>query len=444
MSTHTLARQTVGSPPAATRPAVRVAHGTIRIETVRTLEGLARHREAWDRLATEAPQQIPTLTPVWVEAYFRHALPASQAWLCCFAYAGDRLVGVLPLVPEPHPLLGRRHPRLRTLRVGDFAPSGDIPLAPDVAGAALSALLGEADRAVPGHVGVAIQAVHEASPLWEAVRAGVTGYTAHAHARHRYSFVDTTRPLDDYMASLGNMRRNLKRYRKKLEAQGPVTVTIGREGAEDPALLDAFLTLEAGGWKGRNGTAILNHPDTTAFYRTLARDFAALGRWEWQVIRVDGRPVAAGMGIRCGRTVMLPKIAFDEDFSAAMPGNLLTEAVARAAFDDPETDALAHMSSAPWHESWRMDAHRYDDLYLVRRTLAATLFQRPWAGGLAFYKTKIAPRIPARLKQWRETLRSRRVRTAKEATSAETTSKETTSKGAASKDAAPENPAAKA
>lgn len=423
MSTIALARHPVEPASLPTRPDLRAADGAMRIETVRSLNGLEAHREAWDRLAEAAPQQIPTLTPVWVEAYLRHALAASEdaasdAWLCCFAYAGERLVGVLPLVPEPHPVLGRRHPRLRTLRVGDFSTSGDVLLAPDMAGAALRALLAEADRAVPGHVGIQIQAVHEVSPLWAAIRDGVPGYTVHTHARYRYSYVDTTGSLEDYMNGLGKMRRNLKARRKKLDAHGVVTFGIGPDGAEDPAHLDAFLALESGGWKGRNGTAIRDRADITAFYRTLARNFAALGRWEWQFAHVGDRLIAAGMGIRCGRTVMLPKIAFDEEFSAAMPGNLLTEAVTRAAFEDPATDALAHMSSAPWHESWRMAAHRYDDLYLVRRTLAGTLFQRPFAGGLAFYKTEIAPRIPARVKQWRETLRSRGVRAAKEATKA--------------------------
>lgn len=413
------ASHTFASPdPALPEPDLGIRAGTdpVRVETVRTFDDLAVHRPAWDRLAAQAPQQIPMLMPVWVEAYLRHAVPAAAIWLCIFAYRGADLVGVLPVVAEPHPVLGRRRPLLRTLRVGDFSPSGDILLTEDDAGAVLQALLAEADRAVPGHLGLALQAVHEGSPLWPALRDGVAGYTVHSHARHRYSFVDTSGSVDDYMNGLGNMRRNLKRCRKKLDGHGVVTVAVGRAGAEDPAHLDAFLALEAAGWKGRNGTAILNRPDIAAFYRTLARDFAAAGRWDWQQVRVDGRLVGAGMGIRCGRTVMLPKIAFDEGFSACMPGNLLTEAVVRAAFADPETDALAHMSDAPWHESWRMGQHRYDDVHLVRRTLAATVFQRSRVAGLAFYKTEIAPRIPERVKRFRETLRQRHVRRAKAAT----------------------------
>ncbi len=414
MSTMILNRMSAEAAPAPVRQAgARTASEPVRTETATTFAELSAHAAAWDALAAEAPQQIPTLTPVWVEAYLRHALPADAPWLCLFAYAGSRLVGVLPLLVEPHPVLGRRHPVLHTLRVGDFSPSGDILLSADQGAPALRALLAAADRAVPRHLGLALQGVHERSPVWAAIREGLPGYAAHAHARYLYSFVDVTGGAEDYMGGLGNLKRNLKRYRKKLDGSGPVAVSVTTAGPEESEALDAFLALEAAGWKGRNGTAILNDPAITAFYRALAAGFSAQGRWAWQSVRVGDRLVAAGMGIRCGRTVMLPKIAFDEEFSACMPGNLLTEAVARDAFADPETDELAHMSAAPWHESWRMGQHRYDDLRLVRTTVVATLFERPRAAGLAVYKTHVAPRIPARVKAFRERLRNRAVQRAK-------------------------------
>ena len=93
-----------------------------------------------------------------------------------------------------------------------------------------------------------------------------------------------------------------------------------------------YLALEASGWKGRSGSAMQSDSKVDAFYTTLIRNFAAQGRFEWHVLRVGNRAVAAGMGVSCGVTLMLPKIAFDEGFADCMPGSLLTAEVIKDAF----------------------------------------------------------------------------------------------------------------
>ncbi len=88
--------------------------GQFRIELVQSLEGLAAHVDAWDRLALKAPQNLPAISSAWVTAFFEHQLQKSESWRCFFVYDGDDLVGVLPIVITPNRLLGLKRPHLRT------------------------------------------------------------------------------------------------------------------------------------------------------------------------------------------------------------------------------------------------------------------------------------------------------------------------------------------
>jgi CelD/BcsL family acetyltransferase involved in cellulose biosynthesis len=295
--------------------------GCVRTITVRDFDTLRSYYAAWSQLASEMPQQLPTVLPGWVDAYLRHRLKPNESWLCCFAYLGDRLVGVLLAIVTPHPILGIRWPLLST-PFDDHTRSGDIVLAPDCASMALKALLKELVREVPNHLSLELYAVRQNSPIWLGLQNGLEDYIIRQGHQFTYSHLDVRGDFDSYWASLGKMRQDLRRRRKKLERRGRILVEMrkGTDAGED--FLPEFLALEASGWKGRNGSAILNDPDLLAFYTTLVRNFATDGGLEWYAIRVQDRLVAAQLAFRCGTSLMLPKIAYDEDFAEGAPGHL--------------------------------------------------------------------------------------------------------------------------
>ncbi len=361
--------------------------------TVCDFEALKPHITAWDRLAWHAPQQIPTLLPAWANASFRRGLGPNERWICCFAYAGERLVGVLPVISTPHPLLGERWPLLRTSN--RHSPSGDVLLAPNHAAEALQALLAEVERQVPNHVSLELKAVRHNSPIWSALNNGTEGYIVHRGAAAALSFLDVTGSVDAYMSSLGKMRRNVRIGRKRLESQGTISVEMrkGRDARAD--FLPEFLALEASGWKGRNGTAMLNDPQSAAFHAALVENLAAQELLEWHLIRVEGQLVAAGIGVRCGRSLMLPKYAFNEDFAECMPGSLLTEEILRNVFSRPEIEEINHMSYSDSDRLWHMPQDKYATLHLVRRSAAAMMVRLPRLVVRSAYEAHVRPRIPA-------------------------------------------------
>jgi hypothetical protein len=378
----------------------------VRTVAVSNFPDLVPHLASWDHLAWDAPQGIPTLMPGWVDAFLRHKLSSDERWLCSFAYIGDRLVGVLPIVITPHPFLGASWPILRT-PFDAHTPSGDVLLASDCAAAAFKALLAEVSHHVPNHLGFDFKAVRQSSSLWTAVEGGIKGYITRPTIRWKYSFLKVEGDINGYRSSLGQIRSDVKRGRKKLEARGAVSIELGKGSVNAEELLKEFIALEASGWKGRSQSAMVNNPNVIAFYTTLVRNLASQGRVEWKAIRVDDKLVAAELCIRCGGSLTQPKQAYDEDFADCKPGHLLRDETIKDAFSRAELVEFNPMSDAHAHRRWHMPLDNYTDVHLIRQGLIPVCFQLPRIAARAAYQSYVRPRIPVAMKKAYQSFRRR-------------------------------------
>jgi CelD/BcsL family acetyltransferase involved in cellulose biosynthesis len=112
-------------------------------------------------------------------------------------------------------------------------------------------------------------------------------------------------------------RRELQRQRRSMEAQlGPVSVT---DRAGDPLAIEAFLELEASGWKGDAGTALAS-AGHRLFFGELSRTLAADGRLQLLAMVAGDRVVAMKCNILAGDCVFCFKIARDEALDRFSPG----------------------------------------------------------------------------------------------------------------------------
>ena len=71
------------------------------------------------------------------------------------------------------------------------------------------------------------------------------------------------------------MKNNLRRWEAKLRAAGTVTPARFSNGDDLEAWTQAFMQLEAGGWKGRAGTALACREDDRSY---VARQLGDVGR----------------------------------------------------------------------------------------------------------------------------------------------------------------------
>ena len=81
-------------------------------------------------------------------------------------------------------------------------------------------------------------------------------------------------------------RKELRRQRKRLDECGRVTSSSTGEPAAVPSALADFLALEAGGWKGRAGTAARGDADVAAFMTSAVTALAGEGKARIARLRV--------------------------------------------------------------------------------------------------------------------------------------------------------------
>jgi CelD/BcsL family acetyltransferase involved in cellulose biosynthesis len=333
---------------------------------VRTVKELAHHADAWDRLALAAPEQLPTLSYAWVATFLEHCLDARCAWRCLFAYDGHDLVGVLPVICIR---------RIFGARLGaPFDPetrSGYALLAVGREHEVLAAMLHFLEVLEPRYISIRFHGIRTGSPTLLAKRDITVRTVIVSAVGGRGSVISTRGSFADYEKGLNtNFRRNLRKAHNRCTRDHETKFRhySGRDAAP-PRLLQQFLEVEAAGWKGAGGTAIKCNPDLVVFYSALAQRLSDRGWLEWHFLEFDGEPVAGHFAIRFGRSLVLPKIGYNEKYARLGPGNLLFRHVVARAFADEDIDEINCLTDMPWHAKWHVTMEEYSDMMFTPHRL---------------------------------------------------------------------------
>ena len=156
-------------------------------------------------------------------------------------------------------------------------------------------------------------------------------------------------------------RKGLRRLRKALSMGASLSVTSGTDPAAFADAVEAYLALEAAGWKGAAGTALAQKQETRAMLTQLFHpDLPAGTRRVDRLVR-DGRTIALSMSLVQDGTAFLWKTAYDEDFRRLAPGIVLEDAIVQALHAEPELCAL---------DSCTLAASPLQDLYDERLPIA--------------------------------------------------------------------------
>ncbi len=171
--------------------------------------------------------------------------------------------------------------------------------------------------------------------------------------------------------------KELQRQRRRLDECGDLAWV----GAEDPKsvrlALERFLVLESAGWKGGQGTALLNDPAIATFARTTTRMLAREGKCRIDSFELDGRPIAMGITISSGKSASLWKIAYDQEFSSLSPGVQFILEYTRRQIVRPEvsfTDSCAVADHPMIDRLWR-DRMGVEDILVAVTASRAEAFR---------------------------------------------------------------------
>lgn len=112
----------------------------------------------------------------------------------------------------------------------------------------------------------------------------------------------------------------LERFRRKMGRDHEAEHVTVAEPVDLEAELEEGFRVEASGWKGEAGTAIVSSPETEAFYRGIAGAFADRGELRLSRIALDGETAAFDLCLLHRGRLYLLKTGFDERFRKLAPG----------------------------------------------------------------------------------------------------------------------------
>lgn len=333
--------------------------GGYRVKMVRTADDLAPYAAAWDALAASSPARVHSISHAWVASFFEHLAPPDADCRCLFVLDGPDIVGVLPF------MVSRKY--FSVITKSDVCPpmndqtfASDLVCRCEDSASIVDAMIEALDHFLPSAWELTFHHVSCYSQVVDCFRRGRRPVLHHIKLDGRGNFVRTEGAFEVYASSLRpKFATNLRRLNRKIERLPGFDVEFLEGDEAAPGHIDDFLRLEASGWKGRGGTAILKNERESEFYRAFTKRLYERRWLEWHTLRAGGHAVASHMAIRTGRVLYLWKIAYDENYSAYAPGNVLMLRTIERAFESPDIDEINCLTHSPWNRDWNMEHRDY-------------------------------------------------------------------------------------
>ncbi len=300
--------------------------------TVRVVDPLALSDDlaaAWDGLADAASEPNP-FAERWCLQSALHLLdPERHARLVIVRDGSDGpVIGIMPIAPAAY------YGRVPLQHVTGWAHPNHFHGSPLVRAGFeslfWSILLGWCDAAPWAHTLLHVPRLTEDRPLHLALAdvARVRGGAAETVHREERALLESSLSPTDYWdeAVRPKKRKELRRQANRLAELGEVRFRRWQAGEAIDPWIDAFLDLEARGWKGRAGSALASHSDTQAWFRAILAGAAEAGRLDMRALDLGDRPLAMLINFLSPPGGFSFKTAFDEDYARFSPGVLLQQA----------------------------------------------------------------------------------------------------------------------
>lgn len=162
-----------------------------------------------------------------------------------------------------------------------------------------------------------------------------------------------------------DFQRTLRRRRRRLEEMGSIEVREHQSLSDSNGLFEAGLAMEAAGWKGQRGHAVLNHPTHERWFRSLSEVAEDYGWLRICGLYLDERLLAFRYDIEAGGRRFGMLSAFDEtpDVASHSPGTILLESVLEASAAAGVSQYEFGVGNDAWKYEWNPSVrHVYDVL----------------------------------------------------------------------------------
>ena len=273
------------------------------IEWVCSVERFAAIKADWDQLADL--EKTPFVRHAWLASWW--AAFGNGRLRICALWDGDELAALFPLCATRSGLAG-----LTNEHTPRFTP--------------LSRGRRDLERIVEEVLDqphdLRVEALPGDHPAFE-----VLSESCASRGRRLLVMPQQTSPIAEtaeYAARLSSKTaRELGRLQRKMQREHRTEVSMVTRPSELEPELQRGFEVEASGWKGKRGTAILCSPRTDRFYRSMARSFHDEDRLRTSTITLDGDVAAFDLCLLDNGRVYGVKFGYDERFRHLAPGLVL-------------------------------------------------------------------------------------------------------------------------
>lgn len=159
---------------------------------------------------------------------------------------------------------------------------------------------------------------------------------------------------DDFLAGLPAKRRyDLKRLYKRVAGSAPLNCRVFNPRPDElQSTLDMVFAIEAGGWKGEQGSAVRFNPAMERFFRVFCASACAEGYLRIALLNLGDDAAAAMIGAELGGRFWVFKIGYDARWARYSPGIVMVNETIRYAFDRGLTAYEFLGSDEPWIHLW--------------------------------------------------------------------------------------------
>ena len=352
------------------------ANGSMRADIEQGgVEVVERLAPEWRALCDEDANDDPRYRPEWVTAYLSAFTPKAKI-LVITARADGQLKAILPLIWEKDSFSGLPVTKLSTLPK-ITATRFDLVQTKGPDRAAACAAVWERLKSVPGWQMLELGGAFADSPLCDLfVRAHADGYKTAILPMLPSPYLtlpayDPKKPFTVEPRSQGQ-RTKLRKVNRELETPTG-RLRLVRFDEADRDALQRFYELEASGWKGKQGSAILSLPTTRQFYQQLTDAASRLGYFTLYELYLDGQHVAGTLGFTYRGRFFTPKGAHHEGFREHAVGHLIIQHVIQ---DCVKRGLRAfEFLGVPddWKKLWTSDVREHPTCCVFQRSIASYL-----------------------------------------------------------------------
>jgi CelD/BcsL family acetyltransferase involved in cellulose biosynthesis len=183
--------------------------------------------------------------------------------------------------------------------------------------------------------------------------------------------IDTSGTFEEYRdRTRPQWLKRLARYRRKMAREMALELSVAEIPTRPGAALDECLRLEAAGWKGQAGTAILSSPAMERFYRDVFAMLLESGELRLSLLRLNGRLAAFDLAFAHENRLYSLKTGFDETVKKVVPGLVLRLSLVEHCFNHGLSAHELLGGDLPWKRNFATGRRAHMRFRCYRSTVA--------------------------------------------------------------------------